>query len=83
VEEPAAPTNTVSLCCLLISLSGMGMLRAEEYHFLRAVDIRMFCRPRPGAAATLQDEFYRGRRSWWRATLWWERPVGTTMGFGP
>jgi len=40
----------------------MGMLRAEEYHFLRAVDIRMFCRPRPGAAATLQERVLPGEK---------------------
>jgi hypothetical protein len=60
----AGHRRAVPLCCLLVSLSGMGLLRAEEYHFLRAVDIRMFCRPQPDLAASTPERIPPGDKIW-------------------
>jgi hypothetical protein len=40
------------------------MLRAEEHHFLRAVDIRMFCWSRPDLAAARLERILPGERIW-------------------
>lgn len=59
----ASRLRAVPLCCLLTGL-GIGPLRAEEIHFRRAVDIRMFCRPQPDPAAPTLERILPGQKLW-------------------
>jgi hypothetical protein len=50
--------------CAVLLLAGIGPLAAEEYHFRRAVDIRMACHPRPDLGAPAGIRISLGAKIW-------------------